>query len=99
MGIPLGAPGESLIYNLVDLMSRLNFHMRLANFGTARVFGTVNSPFWLCHGMSLGWSFLRFLGSSSPDSEDNDESPPSDPPSLRCRLSLVSKLDNLARAV
>jgi len=98
MGIPLGAPGESLMYNLADLMSWLNFRMRLADLAQLGFSGTVNSFFRLCQGMSLGCSFLRFLGLSSSDSEPEDDPSPSDPPFPGCWSLSVSSFDSLSRA-
>ena len=77
MGIPRGAPGASLMYNLVDLRSRLNLLMRSADLTQLGCWGAI-SPLRPLHGMSDRRSFLFFLGLSLSDPDDDELSPPTD---------------------
>ena len=79
MGIPQGAPRESLINNLVDLRSRCNFLMRLADLKQLGVWKMFD-PFLLLQGISDKWSIILFRYSLSQGSEDDEVFPPTDSP-------------------
>jgi len=85
--------------SLADLMSLLNLRMRFADLAQLGFVETTASPSRLYQGMSFGWSFQCFRGSSFSDSEPEEDSPSPDSSALAVSGSHPSNLDNWCLAV